>query len=139
MIDLALVKRAVAISMHAPDDFALQIVYTGKDGVRTRRIVSPIRLLNEDRFEALCLCREEPRSFFFDQCDDWHYHGPQYGHRECHCIRIRSTTELGTSSNLIRECRVSAATQRRPLFALVSRDKVWRIAFSLGMDCQLGI
>ena len=44
MIDLALVKRAVAITMHAPEDFALQIVNTGKDGVRTRRIVSPIRL-----------------------------------------------------------------------------------------------
>ncbi len=21
-----------------------------------------------------------------DQCDDWHYHGPRDGHRECHCI-----------------------------------------------------
>ena len=70
MIDLALVKRAVAISMHAPDDFALQIVYTGREGTRTRRIVSPIRLHGEDRFEALCLCRGEPRSFFFDRCDD---------------------------------------------------------------------
>ncbi len=23
---------------------------------------------------------------YCDQCNDWHYHGPQDGHRECHCI-----------------------------------------------------
>lgn len=22
---------------------------------------------------------------YCDQCDDWHYHGPQDGYRECHC------------------------------------------------------
>ena len=70
MIEVALVKRAVAMTMHSPDDFVLQIVYTDKDGSRTRRIVSPIRFVGQDRFEALCLCREEPRHFFFDRCQD---------------------------------------------------------------------
>ena len=27
---------------------------------------------------------------YCDQYDDWHYHGPQDGHRECHCIHLDS-------------------------------------------------
>lgn len=64
------VKRAVSFAMRAQDDFVLQIVYQDKEGNRTRRMVSPIRFIGQDRFEALCLCREEPRHFFFDRCQD---------------------------------------------------------------------
>lgn len=70
MIDQALVKRAVSMAMQAQDDFVLSLVYTGKDGARTRRIVSPIRFIDQDRFQALCLCREEPRHFLFEKCDE---------------------------------------------------------------------
>jgi predicted DNA-binding transcriptional regulator YafY len=72
MIDQAYIKRAVSMAMQAQDDWVLSIVYTTKDKTRTRRIVSPIRFIGQDKFEALCLCREEPRHFIFAQCEDVH-------------------------------------------------------------------
>lgn len=72
MIDQAYIKRAVSMAMQAQDDWVLSIVYTTRDGTRTRRIVSPIRFIGQDKFEALCLCREEPRHFIFVQCEDVH-------------------------------------------------------------------
>ena len=70
MIDQAYIKRAVSMAMQAQDDWVLSIVYTTRDGTKTRRIVSPIRFIGQDKFEALCLCREEPRHFIFAQCED---------------------------------------------------------------------
>ncbi|MCR9295438.1 MAG: hypothetical protein NXI32_22195 [bacterium] len=65
-----LIKRAVAMAMQASDDWALEILYRGKDGALTKRAVSPIRFQGQDRFLGLCLCREEPRWFLFDQIED---------------------------------------------------------------------
>ena len=50
------------------DDLVIVIEYEGKDGAVTRRVVSPIRFVGEDRFLALCLSREEPRQFYIDRC-----------------------------------------------------------------------
>ena len=54
--------------MQQTDDLVLVIDYEGKDRQVTRRVVSPIRFVGEDRFLALCLSREEPRQFYLDRC-----------------------------------------------------------------------
>jgi len=54
--------------MHQPDHLVLQFDYTDSQGAETRRTVSPIRFLTQDRFLALCLCREEPRQFYVSRC-----------------------------------------------------------------------
>jgi predicted DNA-binding transcriptional regulator YafY len=56
--------------MQQIDDLVLVIDYRGKDGTVTRRVVSPIRFIAEDRFLALCLSREEPRQFYLDRCSN---------------------------------------------------------------------
>jgi predicted DNA-binding transcriptional regulator YafY len=56
--------------MQQIDDLVLVIDYRGKDGTVTRRVVSPIRFVAEDRFLALCLSREEPRQFYLDRCSN---------------------------------------------------------------------
>jgi predicted DNA-binding transcriptional regulator YafY len=50
------------------DDLVLVLEYRSKNGERTRRVVSPIRLEGDSRFLALCLSRQEPRQFYIDQC-----------------------------------------------------------------------
>jgi predicted DNA-binding transcriptional regulator YafY len=59
-----LLKKA----MQNPDDFVIAFEYLDNEGIRTKRVVSPIRFLAENRFLALCLCREEPRQFHLDRC-----------------------------------------------------------------------
>ena len=54
--------------MQQTDDLVLVIDYEGKDGVVTRRVISPIRFVGSDRFLALCLSREEPRQFYMNRC-----------------------------------------------------------------------
>jgi predicted DNA-binding transcriptional regulator YafY len=63
----ALLMRRV---MQQSDDLVLVIDYRGKDGSVTRRVVSPIRFVAEDRILALCLSREEPRQFYLDRCSN---------------------------------------------------------------------
>jgi predicted DNA-binding transcriptional regulator YafY len=62
--------RLIARVMQQPDDLVLVIDYIGKDGMNTRRVVSPIRFVGKDRFLAICLAREEPRQFYIDRCSN---------------------------------------------------------------------
>lgn len=64
---IALLIRRV---MQQTDDLVVVIDYQGKDGSMTRRVLSPIRFVSEDRFLALCLSREEPRQFYLDRCSN---------------------------------------------------------------------
>ncbi len=62
-------RTAVLVAMTAPEDWAIKLKYKDKSGKSTTRFVSPIRFLQSDRFLGLCLCREEPRQFYFRQCE----------------------------------------------------------------------
>ncbi len=75
MIDPRKVKdkqgfRLICQAMSSPDDWVIELSYTDTDGAATRRMVSPIRFLDEERFLGLCLCREEPRQFALERCAD---------------------------------------------------------------------
>lgn len=54
--------------MKQSDDLVVVLEYSGKDGSITRRVVSPIRFVGDDRFLGLCLSREEPRQFYLRNC-----------------------------------------------------------------------
>lgn len=55
--------------MRDPDGTALIVEYRDSTGTVTRRAISPIRWMSSDneQFTALCLCREEPRTFRVDR------------------------------------------------------------------------
>jgi predicted DNA-binding transcriptional regulator YafY len=57
-------------AMHSPEEFVLRMHYTDKKGKLTQRVISPISIVNDQAFMALCLCREEPRRFQFDCCSN---------------------------------------------------------------------
>ena len=61
-----LIYRAIRQS----DDLVVTFDYCDAKGVTTRRVVSPIRFLGQDRFLALCLSREEPRQFYLARCQN---------------------------------------------------------------------
>ncbi len=52
------------------DDLVVEFDYCDAKGAKTRRVVSPIRFLGQDRFLALCLSREEPRQFYLERCQN---------------------------------------------------------------------
>lgn len=57
----------------SPDRWAIRMTYTDDDGRRTVRHVSPIRLRGfgaTATMTALCLSREEPRTFRLGHCRD---------------------------------------------------------------------
>jgi len=64
------VSKLIERVMQQTDDLVLVLDYEGKDGSRTRRVVSPIRFVAHNRFLALCLSREEPRQFYLDRCSN---------------------------------------------------------------------
>lgn len=57
-------------AMHACDDFVVSMDYVDSKGIATRRIISPIRFLPGNRILGLCLCREEPRQFYLNRCQN---------------------------------------------------------------------
>ena len=61
----ALIQKTI----HCHEDFVVEFSYCDSKGKKTRRVVSPIRLLGNDRFLGLCLSREEPRQFYLKRCD----------------------------------------------------------------------
>ena len=65
-------RQVLRQAMQNPEEWVVSLEYCDSKGVRTRRIVSPIRFLGGDRFLALCLCRAEPRQFYLDRCGDFH-------------------------------------------------------------------
>lgn len=54
--------------MQQSDDLVVVFEYSAADGTTTRRVVSPIRFLDKNRFLGLCLSREEPRQFHISRC-----------------------------------------------------------------------
>jgi len=78
---VALTKPSTAIkkAMIQHDDYVVEMKYRDRKGKLTTRVVSPIRFIGKDRFLALCLCREEPRMFCMDFCEEvrlqpaWNY------------------------------------------------------------------
>lgn len=62
-------RQIINKSMQCYDDWVIEFNYKDSKGVQTRRVVSPIRFVEDDRFLALCLSREEPRQFKLERCD----------------------------------------------------------------------
>jgi len=54
--------------MQQSDDLVVVFDYCDCHGRVTRRVVSPIRFLDGDRFLGLCLSREAPRQFYRERC-----------------------------------------------------------------------
>jgi predicted DNA-binding transcriptional regulator YafY len=57
-------------AMHNSDELVVELDYTDSKGIRTHRVVSPIRFLPGGRFLGICLCREEPRQFHLNRCSN---------------------------------------------------------------------
>ncbi len=57
-------------AMHDSDHYVIEMDYKDSKGIRTRRTVSPIRFVGKDRVLAMCLCREQPRQFYLDRCEN---------------------------------------------------------------------
>ena len=57
-------------SMQCYDDWVIEFTYRDSKGVESKRVVSPIRFVDANRFLALCLSREEPRQFRMDRCNN---------------------------------------------------------------------
>jgi len=55
-------------AMTDSDQFVVELDYVDSKGVKTHRVVSPIRFMGTKRFLGFCLCREEPRQFQLDRC-----------------------------------------------------------------------
>lgn len=79
MVALKESSSAIRKAMQQYDDYVVEMKYRDRKGNRTTRVVSPIRFVGKDRFLALCLCREEPRMFCMDFCEEvrlqpaWNY------------------------------------------------------------------
>jgi len=56
-------KRKIWRAIHHPDQHVLRIVYEDAAGVRTRRLISPVKFTSPTTIRALCLCREQNRQF----------------------------------------------------------------------------
>ncbi|QDT58845.1 hypothetical protein SV7mr_13460 [Stieleria bergensis] len=63
-------KRELRRAMMDSETFVIEMVYTDSKGQQSRRTISPIRFVSDDRMLALCLCREEPRQFYLSRCSD---------------------------------------------------------------------
>ncbi len=63
-------QQVLRTAMQHSDDLVIQLEYVDSKGVKTLRIVSPIRFLSTGRFLGLCLCRCEPRQFHLDRCSN---------------------------------------------------------------------
>lgn len=63
-------RPLIAHALRQSDDLVLEFDYCDSKGVTTRRVVSPIRFLGNERFLGLCLSREEPRQFYLARCQN---------------------------------------------------------------------
>ena len=64
------IRPLIARAMQDSDQWAIRMDYRDRNDVVTSRFISPIRFLAPDRFLALCLCREEPRQFYLERCEE---------------------------------------------------------------------
>ncbi|MEO1528059.1 MAG: hypothetical protein AAFX06_21725 [Planctomycetota bacterium] len=62
-------RKELRHAMLDSETFVVELIYRDSAGARTRRVVSPIRFVGENRFLGLCLCREEPRQFYLSRCE----------------------------------------------------------------------
>ncbi len=63
-------RQIINKSMQCYDDWVIEFTYQDSKGIKSKRVVSPIRFVGGDRFLALCLSREEPRQFRLDRCNN---------------------------------------------------------------------
>lgn len=64
-------RRKIAAAMSNPDRWVIRFRYLNARGESTCRMASPVRWSRSgDAFVALCLCREECRTFRVDRCSD---------------------------------------------------------------------
>lgn len=61
-------RGIIALIMEASDDLVAVIKYRDEWGRVTERIVSPVRFLDGGRFLALCLGRQQNRTFYLGRC-----------------------------------------------------------------------
>lgn len=61
--------RDLSKSMREPDSFVVRFIYSGSDGRRFMRTVSPIRFEGRDRMLGHCLTQMEPRWFILDRIE----------------------------------------------------------------------
>ncbi len=62
--------KKISTAMQCPDDLVVCLEYVDAKGVRTRRVVSPIRFVGSQAFLGLCLSRCEPRRFQLGRCSN---------------------------------------------------------------------
>ena len=65
-----ILKRA----MQDSDRFVVELDYVDSKGMKTHRVISPIRFLPGNRMLGFCLCREEPRQFHLNRCSNVSLH-----------------------------------------------------------------
>lgn len=58
-----MIKQLLARAIREAESIVVQVEYTDVNGVKTIRVISPIKFIGQDRVSALCLGREEPRTF----------------------------------------------------------------------------
>lgn len=63
-------RRTLRRAMQDSDNYVIHLDYLDSEGNRTTRYISPIRFVGQDRLLALCLCREAPRQFYLDRCEN---------------------------------------------------------------------
>lgn len=63
-------RQLIRLAMLDADERVIEFDYEDGQGNVSRRVASPIRFLGNDRFLALCLCREEPRQFYLSRCSN---------------------------------------------------------------------
>lgn len=68
-------RRNIFQAIQDSDNLVVEFDYCDSKGQTTRRVVSPIRFLGNKRFLALCLCREEPRQFYLERCENLQVRG----------------------------------------------------------------
>lgn len=63
-------NRILRQAMQDSDNYVIELDYVDASGNRTRRTISPIRFVGRDRLLAMCLCREQPRQFYLERCEN---------------------------------------------------------------------
>ncbi len=54
-------------SMQDCDRWVVEFDYRDSKGKESKRVVSPVRFLSNERFLGFCLSREEPRQFYLSR------------------------------------------------------------------------
>lgn len=63
-------KQQIEVATHHPDRYVLRIIYRDDAGRRSRRVISPVKMVGRNVLRALCLAREECRQFHLSRIED---------------------------------------------------------------------